>query len=459
MRKKVVTDGLEAYFDTANPKSFQGKPTTNHAGFRNPRIDPFYAPYEYTTDATFKKNHIRSIRAYTSAGSELSNLVNTGVNSGNWQVTRHAHWQYDEFLRKPVVVMHDYDGQWKAWSFGGVPSYTSMGLGYGDTFTISWMQWTDDIAKAPNVGLYNQNTSGTNGFHNGQSNAHPTAFNTKPNTWQRVWATFTVNAVNNLNVGINLYAYGHYTKRGIVKMTDLQLEVGIPSQYIETSRATTDVLKNPLRGSTKQFDVTDMSYDATDTSKMIFDGSGTNNGVTLGNHISLSGWSAKTTDYPAGMTIDVWFKMSGAQSAGQCLFFGAATIRHIEIRNEGSATPSIRTEAGIENGYSFGSGTIPGGSLIGRWVNLHIVFANAESGRPVRWYHNGELFHTGSLDGGANPGTEYFEFTKIGRSTGSVDFLYAQSFKGEMPIFRLYSKALSEAEVKQNYNATSGRFV
>ena len=61
----------------------------------------------------------------------------------------------------------------------------------------------------------------------------------------------------------------------------------------------------------------------------------------------------------------------------------------------------------------------------------------------------------GSGTGGA---TEYFSFSGIGRSTGSVSFAYAKSFDGEIPNFSIYDKALTASEVKQNFNAIRGRF-
>ena len=48
---------------------------------------------------------------------------------------------------------------------------------------------------------------------------------------------------------------------------------------------------------------------------------------------------------------------------------------------------------------------------------------------------------TGSMDGGNNPGTEYFKFNRIGRSTGSTSYSYAPSL-GIIKEFKIFNRAL-----------------
>ena len=145
---RIVTKGLVFAMDQANIKSFKGAPTTNYAYSQNARIDESYASWDYTADATWLANHPGAIRVYNDAGSQITGYVNTGVNAGVWQTTHHAYWVYDVELRQPVVLMNDVDGQWKAKSFALGQSMTSMGLAVGDEYTISWLQWTDNIAKS-----------------------------------------------------------------------------------------------------------------------------------------------------------------------------------------------------------------------------------------------------------------------------------------------------------------------
>lgn len=176
-----------------------------------------------------------------------------------------------------------------------------------------------------------------------------------------------------------------------------------------------------------------------------FDGTGTRDGVTPGANIVIDEQLTNTNNYPNGCTYSFWINVDVNAPDRMSLFFGASTIRHIEIYSSGKY---FRTEAALQNGYSFGSSAFPD-NVRGEWSHFSIVFANNEDSRPVRWYQNGKLFHTGTLDGGLNPGTEYFSFNRIGRSTGTVDFQYAPSFHGKINDMRIYDKVLSKYEIKE----------
>lgn len=176
-----------------------------------------------------------------------------------------------------------------------------------------------------------------------------------------------------------------------------------------------------------------------------FDGAGTVDGVTPGANIIVPEAITNTNSYPKGCTYSFWLNVDNLAVDRMSLLWGSSTIRHIELFSSGKY---FRTEAAIQNGYSFGSGTFPN-AVRNSWSHFTIVFANNEPGRPVRWYQDGVLFHTGSLDGGANPGTEYFMFSRIGRSTGSVSYNYAKSFHGILNDFRIYDEALTDIEIQE----------
>lgn len=186
-------------------------------------------------------------------------------------------------------------------------------------------------------------------------------------------------------------------------------------------------------------------------------GNGERDGSPEGDSISLP-TTFNTGNYPNGSTIAWWSKISASQPNGQCILFGATTIAHVEFKSEGTSSPYFRTEAAYHNGYSFGTGTIPGGSLVGRWAHFAIVFDFTVSPRQVLWYHDGSLFHTHSNFDNGNSGTgEQFYFNKIGRSTGTSSYLYSQSFKGYISNFLIYDYPLAAGEVRQNYIASKSR--
>lgn len=178
------------------------------------------------------------------------------------------------------------------------------------------------------------------------------------------------------------------------------------------------------------------------------DGSGTVDGTIPGDNIIIPEDVTNTNNYPNGCTYSIWLYVDTDAVDRMSLFYGASTIRHIEIY---SSSKYFRTEAARENGYSFGTSSFPD-DVRGKWSHFMIVFANNETNRPVRWYQNGKLFYTGSLDGGSYPGTEYFSFNRLGRSTGTTSYLYAKSFDGKLSNLKIYNKALSDEEVKQAYD-------
>jgi len=230
-----------------------------------------------------------------------------------------------------------------------------------------------------------------------------------------------------------------------------QQSFGTP--FVDGTRSNTQALLDMAGGNT--ITATSLTYAADNT--FSFDGSGTTDGVTTGDYISVTESLTKTdtTTYPNGCTYNFWLYVDSDAVDRMALFWGAGTIRHIELYSTGRY---FRTEAATENGYSFGTSTFPD-AVRGAYSHFSIVFANGESGRPVRWYQNGTLFHTHtSMDSGTGGATEYFSFSGIGRSTGSVSFAYAKSFDGEIPNFSIYDKALTASEVKQNFNAIRGRF-
>lgn len=222
------------------------EPAENLIHFQNPRIDASYDPYIPTTSGTWAAKHPDAIKVYNKDGTQITGYIDTGVT--DWTNTYHAVWTYDESLKKPVVTMRDLDGIWKAKSFGLGKSMDTLGLKAGDKYTISWLQWTDNISRYVNAGLYGLNTSGANGFWDGQSNAQTTCKNTLPKTWQRVYATFTVNANRNMSANLTMFMYGHGSPAATIKISDVQMEkLDHPTPFVDKLRLqSTDIPNNHI---------------------------------------------------------------------------------------------------------------------------------------------------------------------------------------------------------------------
>ena len=418
-------------YDTGDTRnSYKGRPTENYIHHQNALPQSSYSNWSATSAGAWNTNHPDSIRAYNSNGGEISGYYNSGVTDA--ANTHHAHWQYDNILKKPVVVMNDVDGQWKAKSFGtGMGSWTSYGKGFGATYTISWLQWVDNLSKYMSAGLYRRTPENNNNFHDGRS----TTYNTQVGTWQRVYHTFTTSTVVDLDsTYLSIYMYGHYGTRATIKVADVQFNWGDhPHQFVNGTRSVTEGLKDltgnvslnlsnvsfnsiahptwdgtddyiSMTGFTQPSDPNNFSVEA--IVKLNSHNSGTNIGsVIVNNYSSLKGWI---------------FYLDGPDSR--------LGLRH---HNDGNA-----------GGYSIEYGT---GINLNQWYHI----AATDDGTTVRLYINGLQVTSGSSATSVN----YTGQPLIGQFGGGNAVT-----DGDIPVTKIYNRALTAGEVKTNYNNYKGRF-
>lgn len=435
---EIVNDGLVFSYDMNNTaKSWKGKPTTNYAYNQNPRIDSSYAQWEPTADATWTANHPGRLVVYNDDGGAITGYINSGVNAGNWTVTHHAYWVYDDELKKPVVIMRDLDAQWKAKSWNMQQSMTSMGLAAGDTYTISWLQWTTNIGKSANAGLYGQNTSGQNNFHDGQSNAQTaTAYNTKPYTWQRVYATFTVNAVRNMGATLSCYMYGYFGGRGVIKISDVQIEPGTVSGFSKAqTRSNTEGLKN-IANNTSTITLDSPSY--TSTGQFEFNG-----GTERINLTNIGGSGAFNNHF----TISAWINSTDTSLTQNILSMNGPYF----MRLVGSKV-KYNVYAGSSPSWLFRTGTTTINS--NTWYFLTMVW-NGTANTWTGYINNVEEFSdskAGPLAGNTNSKT-FFGYVGYTPQGGEQS-----NFFGQISEVYYYNRALTANEVKQNFENTRGKY-
>lgn len=416
-----VKDGLIFSFDLNNQqKSWKGKPTTNYAANRSARVDNSYASFSATSSGAWNQNHPDAITVYNDSGSNISAYSNTGVT--DWTNTYHAIWTLDSQLNRPVVTMRDVDGQWKAKSFSLGQTMTTMGLAAGSTYSISWLQWTDDIAKAIQAGLYGLNTGGTNNFNDGLSLGQSTSYNTLPYTWQRVYATFTVSSSWNMTAGIACYMYGHYVKRGTLKITDVQIEVGTPSGFSKSlTRSSSQSLINIIDNQAAT--ISDLTYE--NNNSFTFDG--TNDLITCGTfsaqYLTLSAWVYKT---------------SSAVNQGICRKNYSWAVSQY---GGGLQVAPGTSWAFYNTGY-----TIP----LNTWINIAYTYSGTGATGSQRVYINGTNIWSSSVGSGSLPANS--NPVRIGYDDNSW------YWGGRISNVQIYNKALTELEVKQNFNALRGRY-
>ena len=421
---RAITSGSVFAFDTSDViNSYKGEPTTNHIYHQNARIDSTYESYmPESGTGQIAANHPGAIRVYNINAGDISYYLNTGINISNsgvdWYNTRHAYWIYDTILKRPVVRMYNATGVWQAKYFGlGIASLNSISATAGTQYTVSWLQYVESLDRAAHVGVYSySNTYGYYDFWDGLQNG----YNTQINTWQKVSVTFTATNNGQLNSGPSMYFYGHNIGGGELRIADVQLEVKThATQYSSTyTRSTTDALK-PLAGNSS-IDLSNVSFDS--NAQITFDGS--NDFID--------------TDFPA-MTIN------------------NPTLEAVVYRD----TNTGRYEAIIQNNVASDDAlyVYPGGTLgfwpcsvsslpvpVGQWNYVAVSY----NGSSLTYCVNGviEVIAASCAD------ITDWDFLRIG-AHGAGD---GERWIGKIAVAKVYDRALSIAELKQNYNKYKTRF-
>ena len=428
----INKEGLCFYVDQYNKKSYIGEPTVNLAWATNPRIDSSYALRAYAPGGTYAQFHNDAIRVYNTAGGELTNYDNTGVT--DWTNTRHAKWVYDGELGKPVTVMQNIQdaGAWKAKTWGMV-DWSTAGINVGDQYTVSWLQWVEDLSQAAQAGLYYINTAqGYYNFWDGQSRSQSTAFNTKTRTWERVYATFTRGANSG---GISgWYCYGMYGP-GTLKMADVQVNKGLNTKYTGSENpASTSVIKDLTKNTTiTPYNLTYKQNNFDFTAAAAYLDMGRPASLT-----SLAGTSA--------ITVACWTNFySHAASSGQ----GYAVVTNsgnpwIWLMENPSSTMRFRLNCGGADVNVSDTATFN--------TNTWYYWVGTYDGANMRFYRNGvqtnSVAQTGILGSGGAAG-EY----RIGQYVSNT-----YTMNGRVGSVAIYNRALTADEILKNYQATKGTY-
>ena len=223
----------------------------------------------------------------------------------------------------------------------------------------------------------------------------------------------------------------------------LYLDAGNVKSYPGTGTAVTDLVGSGVVGTLTG----GPTYNSVNGGGFVCDG--TNDCIAL-----PAGTMVGTGTSP--LTVSLWFKQTKDFTAGQYImpirvqqtseffivFYRASTTLHAYSVFRGSTqwgTPLTQSD------------------YVNKWLHFVAVYTGGVKDTAASYvnYCNGAALATGSVSYGAAGGTEY-NANQINGDT--VNTGAAGYYPGTMSVVQLYSRALSAAEVAQNFNALRGRF-
>jgi len=238
------------------------------------------------------------------------------------------------------------------------------------------------------------------------------------------WKRFSVTALHNNNSNYHFIDVGVYQGTGVFEWCCPQIELGtIASPFTSTERSDTASLIDLKR--TTNIDVSNVSFDS--TGQPTFDGTDDIIDLTL------------PQNFQDNLTIETWYKGTDSSRNHLWNFTGSGNLNC--NFNDGSYTLWLYWDGGGGNYLRFTTPQFCDSEI------HHIVFVHEGSTNKV--YLDGVL-----LTNGVAGGTQTFN-SKIG---STYDIGGSPYFQGDVYVNRVYAKALTASQVKQNYNAYKNRF-
>jgi hypothetical protein len=240
----------------------------------------------------------------------------------------------------------------------------------------------------------------------------------------------------------------HIATKGIVQSgIVLNLDAGVSSSHSGIGTTWADLSGNGKNGTLTN----GPTYNSSNGGSIAFDG--TNDYASISSPSPLSGTQSFTfeiwvnftsiTGNFGGISKCAWLFAGGTGSgAGQPEFA-------VRSANNTSFTPNT-IEFGRGNGGTTGSLNINVSSLMSNGNWYQIVLARTASNAQVV-YLNGSSIGTGNVSNSFSDG-----ITNFGSIENNVNF--SGYLNGRVSNIKIYNRALTAAEVQQNYNATKTRF-
>jgi len=399
---RIVTDGLVFAMDGSNShKSWKGKPTTNL--ITSPEI---------------------STTGWSLSGTNDGTTINT-----SWTVMAD---RTGPFLRGMSEVIADRSN---TWPFIRSPQFTT---GSG-TFTWSGEYRMQSMSSITSIAGFRAsavaNDYGTSGLQ-----THNLSYTEAGEGWKSFSLTRTLNSGTTYSLGGNPQTYrpswewysgGMNTtgERWVVDFRKLQVEENsFATPFVDGTRSNTQAIKDLTGQNTVT--VQSMTYNSDGTFE--FDGSSDN-------------FIIPTIDFSTAQTVEIWMKPTESDGSRRNpynqAYGGFGTWTH---EPNGDINAYFGTAGGNAQPYVNRNSGSDGKVL----QNETACMCFTRDTSTTAWYKNGIQVATGSNPYGTLPATS---------ANITIGDGYATAFKGSIFAVKLYDRALSAEEVKQNFNALRGR--
>lgn len=214
----------------------------------------------------------------------------------------------------------------------------------------------------------------------------------------------------------------HIATKGIVQSgLVLNLDAGVSSSYPGSGTTWTDLSGNGNNGTL----VNGVGYDSGNGGSLVFDG--------------VNDYVSNTMSNPGSVPIvfDFWINSNTSTPVG---IFDTAPAQENVLRNFGGGEVEWWPDSPQVN-LNITAST---------WTNITIQYSFSTN-RTITYYRNGNLMSTAT---GSN--TNAFTWTSL--VFGNINGGSAGWYSGKISTIRIYNRALTAAEISQNFNALRGRF-
>jgi hypothetical protein len=308
----------------------------------------------------------------------------------------------------------------------------------GTTYVMSgWYAESADYSSADGSRMFHSRAFSTSGAHNALGTGIGTVIETRVIngiTWRYCYATITTPA--DYSNSFNWYVgYGGSSYTGRRYYTNIQMEIGnFPSRFVNGARSNTQAILDLTNNNTVTANSLTYATDGT------FSFNGTTNFITIP--------SLAQYNFGSSITVEIIHKNLGGDYRGiiaNAYVSGTGfDFRYGRENYFGGTNNGTRLAAAIRTSVS------NYGVDINAELNVwgHYIFTY--NGITLQSYVNGLPFTStpasGTLGTNVNPVT-------IGRNLNAGEYL-----TGNVPVAKIYNRALSAAEVQQNFNALRGRY-